>query len=276
MPDKTFLEDYPLLKKFDIARGYFEQDFQSLPKPAINMHCAVCKSIQTYNMENEYGENSIEGDKTTIWNSTVRAVYRCSACFKSEYLFFIEFIRTDVGKNKQGNSYIVGYMRKVGQNPPWSIKMEKNLEKMLGEHADFYKKGLVCESQGYGIGAYAYYRRIVETIIDQLLDLIPELLEAEQQQQYKEALKKTKEATRAKDKIAIVKDMLPSSLIAEGYNPLGIIYKSLSEGIHALSDDDCLVQAELIRTSLNFLVDEILRKKQNLKVYTDSIKKLAS
>jgi hypothetical protein len=166
-------------------------------------------------------------------------------------------------------------MRKVGQNPPWSINMEKNLEKLLEDHADFYKKGLICESQGYGIGAYAYYRRIVETIIDQLLDLIPEILEPDKQQQYNEALIKTKETVSAKDKMAIIKDLLPSSLKAEGHNPLSIIYKSLSEGIHSLSDDDCLVQAELIRRSLNFLIDEILRKKQTLKEYTDSIKKLA-
>ncbi|HYT43980.1 MAG TPA: hypothetical protein VEP90_16690 [Methylomirabilota bacterium] len=258
MPDKAFLEDYPLLKKFDFARSYFATDFGHLPKPAINMHCAKCKSNQTYNMINEYGENLENGDEVGIWGETVRAQYKCSACNNSEYLFFIEFIFIKHEKNDKGNTFEVGYIRKVGQNPPWSIKMEKNLEEMLVEYADFYKRGLICESQGYGIGAYAYYRRIVETIIDQLLDSIPELLEADEQEKYKEALEKAKQTARAKDKIALVKDMLPPSLKAEGYNPLSIIYKSLSEGIHGLSDDDCLVQAELIRNSLNFLVDEIL------------------
>ena len=28
------------------------------------------------------------------------------------------------------------------------------------------KKGLINESQGYGIGAFAYYRRIVEVVND--------------------------------------------------------------------------------------------------------------
>ena len=60
-------------------------------------------------------------------------------------------------------------MKKVGQSPAWDIVMDKELESLLGDHAYFYKSGLICESQRYGIGAFAYYRRIVEEVIDELL-----------------------------------------------------------------------------------------------------------
>ena len=59
---------------------------------------------------------------------------------------------------------------KVGQEPAWSIDIEPYLEKIFGKYVNDYKKGLINESQGYGIGAFAYYRRIVEVIIDELLN----------------------------------------------------------------------------------------------------------
>jgi hypothetical protein len=55
-----------------------------------------------------------------------------------------------------------GFVQKVGQFPPWSIRVDRNAEQILGQHVEIYKRGLTCESQGYGIGAFSYYRRIVE------------------------------------------------------------------------------------------------------------------
>lgn len=63
---------------------------------------------------------------------------------------------------------------------------------MLGEREETFKKGLTCESQGYGIGAYAYYRRIVEEVIDELLDGIADLMSGEDKEKYMEALEEKK------------------------------------------------------------------------------------
>ncbi len=41
---------------------------------------------------------------------------------------------------------------------------------MLGEHLKDYRKGLICENHSYGVGAYSYYRRIIENVIDDLLN----------------------------------------------------------------------------------------------------------
>ncbi len=45
MPDKTFLEEYPLYRKFRCALPAHIAD---VPRPAINMDCAVCRSPQTF------------------------------------------------------------------------------------------------------------------------------------------------------------------------------------------------------------------------------------
>ena len=96
------------------------------------------------------------------------------------------FIHFGVGKfetedeeGKKEEQEII-YMEKIGQYPGWNIEMDKELEKMLGEHTKYYKRGLICESQSYGIGAYAYFRRITEDIIDELLESILGLVEEDE------------------------------------------------------------------------------------------------
>jgi len=86
------------------------------------------------------------------------------------------------------------------------ISIGKELERVLDKHADDYKKGRICELHGYGIGAYAYYRRIVEQTIDKLLNRIHDLLDEKEKLIYEKALRLTQKNSPAKDKIALVKD----------------------------------------------------------------------
>jgi hypothetical protein len=171
--------------------------------------------------------------------------------------------------DEQGESIM-----KVGQFPSWEIAMDKNLVALLGEHSGFYKKGLVCESQGYGIGARAYYRRIVETIIDQLLESVTDLIPETEKPRYLAALQKTKQTIVAKEKIELVKDLLPEILRPSGQNPLGLLHDFLSGGLHAGSEEECLESAQHIREVLVFLVNQIIRSKSSSKQFTESMKKL--
>lgn len=277
MLSKIFLETFPLYKRLNIELGYYEDGMADIPRPAINLFCKPCNSIQTFNMINKYWENETDSEMTArridIWGKTVRAVYQCSACNNYQYLFFLEFIKT--GKSDKDENVYKGYIRKVGQNPPWEIEIDKSLEKLLNNHADLYKKGLVCESQSYGIGAYSYFRRIIEKIIDELLAQIPDLIEDERDRiKYLELLEKTKKEKNAESKIKLVKDLLPKSLRSGDLNPLEIIYSSLSEGLHGKEDDECMEMAEDIKNSLIFLIKEVSSKKSTKSAFTDSMRKL--
>lgn len=53
MPNKQFLEDYPLFRKF---KTNFPSTLDKFPRPPINMRCQTCDSIQTFNMINNYWE----------------------------------------------------------------------------------------------------------------------------------------------------------------------------------------------------------------------------
>jgi hypothetical protein len=191
-------------------------------------------------------------------------VYLCIHCQKFERLFFIK-----IDDKRQ-------WLMKIGQYPSWDIKGEPNLEKLLGKHADYYKKGLVCESQGYGIGAFGYYRRIVEETIDGLLGEIASLMAGTELANYQKALEKVKITTVTQDKIELVKDLLPPILRPDGMNPLSVLHSILSEGLHAGSDEICLEHAASCREILIFLVNQVEASKNSARTFTESMRKLLS
>jgi hypothetical protein len=137
-----------------------------------------------------------------------------------------------------------------------------------------FRKGLVCESQGYGIGAFSYYRRITEEIIDELLDSITDLVEEANKVEYKIALEKTKQTRVTQDKIDLVKGLIPSILKPNGMNPLGVLHSELSEGLHAATDQACLENASHIKSILIFLINQIIQSKESAKGFTESMKSL--
>ena len=128
--------------------------------------------------------------------------------------------------------------------------------------------------QGYGIGSFGYYRRIVEEIIDGLLDEVSHLLAGEALTQYQEALEKTKQTTVTQEKIDLVKDLLPPILRPEGMNPLATLHSALSEGLHADSDETCLEYAGTCREVLVFLTSQVVASKATGKSFTASMRKL--
>jgi len=258
MPNKEFLEEYPLYRKFIVE---LPATLDKLPKQAIHMHCQLCSSEQTFNMVNEYYD-LFEFMNTRSKNTNVRLVYLCQSCQAFSRHFYV-YLSNDLD-----------YIYKVGQYPAWEIKIDKNLEKVLGKHASNFKKGIVCESQGYGIGAFAYYRRITEEIIDDLLDSIFDLIEESGKEEYKTALEKTKKTRVTQDKIDLIKDLLPTILRPDGMNPLGVLHSELSEGMHANSDQECLEFATHIREILTFLVNQIIQSKESAKQFTSSMKSI--
>lgn len=255
---KEFLEEYSLFRKLKCE---VPRTLNSIPKPPINMSCHDCDSVQTFNMVNEYYEN-YRISNTVSADEKVRLVYECQSCrqFTRQFQIYI--------------SPELDYIYKYGQYPEWEIKMDKNLEKTLGRHAKTFRKGLVCESQGYGIGAFAYYRRITEEIIDELLDSIADLIEEDNKAEYLSALEETKKTRVTQEKIDLVKDLLPTLLRPSGMNPLGVLHSELSEGLHAETDENCLENASHIRDILTFLINQIIQSKEASKQFTSSMKSI--
>ena len=141
MPSKQFLEEYPLYRKFNVDQLPSTTD--QLPVIQINMDYPTCKSSQTFAMTNKYWENC-DCSNYPVKGIVFRMIYLCVHCQKFERAFYV--------KVDNSNKWFM----KVGQYPSWETKGNVNIEKHLGEHSSYYRKGLVCESQGYGIGACGY------------------------------------------------------------------------------------------------------------------------
>lgn len=276
MANKKFLEEYSLYRKFPTGFHYWET-LENLPKPAIHMYCNKCGSEQTFNMINNYDEVDYYKD-ANISGTLIRTLYRCSACSEFDRRFLIRFWTEIIeDKNEKGEDIEkkVIYMEKVGQFPSWDISMDKELENLLEKHSSFYKSGLICESQGYGIGAFAYYRRIVEEVIDGLLTSVEDMLtDQAEKEKYAFALVKVRQTTVTQEKIELVKDLLPNSLRPDGVNPLSALHSALSEGLHAEDEDTCLEYAEAVRNTLVFLVNKLVRTKSENKSFSLSMRKI--
>lgn len=259
MPEKLFLETYPLYRYTNLKMLY--TSLLHFEKCAINMKCFECKSNQTFTMRNDYYRYKIDNDPSPN-NKVLKLDYKCTHCEKFERFFTIH-ISAD-GKK-------VG---KVGQFPPWEINLEKKIENILGNRSELYKMGIINESQSYGIGAYAYYRRIVEEIIQELIESIEKLIPETDKPKYIDALEQTKKTTVTEKKIELVKELLPSNLRPDGLNPLSILHSALSEGLHNLPDSECLRIANEIRETIIYLITQIKDQEYTAKKYSENMKKI--
>jgi hypothetical protein len=101
--------------------------------------------------------------------------YRCRNCGREKQHYWIEWSE----RNPPGEGQDAGVIIKVGQWPPLSIEPPSDLAKILGkEDANLYKKALINASISHGVGALAYFRRVIENKVNQLIDLIAEAAQA--------------------------------------------------------------------------------------------------
>lgn len=267
MPDIKFLEEQSLYNKFPFEIPEYIQEFKQVN---INMFCNVCNDIRTFNMTNDYQDSATHIHPRTRRIEDVRAKqnkyitldYLCASCKEFQRFFFIR-----ISEN-------LDYIQKIGQFPPLDISIPKYIRKAIGEYEDYYRKGRISENFGYGIGTHAYYRRIIEGIIDELLDKISNLLPDTEREIYEEALSRAKKEKNATDKIEIVKDLVPTILIRDRYNPLKTLHEALSIGIHVESDEVCIENAIIIRKNLEFLVEAIYRYEERSKEYIKDMDKI--
>lgn len=271
LPNKQFIENYPLYKPFNYD---FPRSFDDFPKPPIHVYCEVCKSEQTFTVLKDYMNYSIVSKWGILGthngqcdNTVILIEYTCTACRNYHKTYLVKCFKNSASGRPP-------YIEKIGQYPPWDISVDKELQKILADHLEVYKKGLICESQGYGIGAYAYYRRIIEDIIDSLIDSIYSLYNQNDKEKYKAEYVKIKSSKIADEKITIAKVILPDSLRPGGINPLSLLYDSLSKGLHAKNDEECLELAGDIRKMLILLVERIAKEREASKELLEIAKKL--
>lgn len=261
MADKNEITDI-------VGRGYFLKEFlESVPPgtvvtliesptlqfdddpyfatPTIELHC----STQTCDGRRFWECN----DRLRITNGGVShsfLTYYCKNCESSLKHYAIEITQ----KNPGGFAIL-----KLGETPSFGPPLPSRLITLLRDDLEYLSKGRRAENQGMGIGAFAYYRRVIENQKNKIFeavinvakrlpatdDLIADLESAKKETQFSKAIER-------------IKSGFPPVLLIHGnQNPLTLLHDALSNGLHEQSDSSCLETATDVRIVLTELADRI-------------------
>jgi len=176
--------------------------------------------------------------------------YACSNCRRYEKSFSLAAQR-----NKSSEA---GYCLKFGEMPEYGPPTPARLIKLIGPDRELFLKGRRCENQGLGVGAFVYYRRVVESqknrILDEIIKVANKVGASSEQLKTLNAAKSEVQFSRA---LADVKDAIPQALLINGHNPLTLLHSALSDGLHARSDQHCLETATSVRVVLAELSERL-------------------
>ena len=214
---KKFLEEVALYSRETYKRPKFHRSSLSINE--IEAHCAQCNQSRPFQDMRSRGGGAgfaVEALKPVITDFE----FKCASCRKSTISILVEQTVTE-------DSIV---LMKFGELPRKALERDPILQKFFSKDSDNYEKATVCLAKGYGIAAFAYYRRIIENNIYKLLDMIKEEIEAsEHDPKLSAAIAELRNESPLSDKIKIANTALPNYLVPDGLNPLGRLYQVLSE-----------------------------------------------
>lgn len=248
---REFLENTSLYswKSFKLP----QMNRSSLRINEIDSYCDACQQSRPFQDLRSYGGGAGTAFKA-LASGTSYFEFTCVSCRKQKHEFLVEQIVTE--------SEIK--MQKYGELPRKKLDRDKALQKFFSDDSENYEKAIVCLSHGFGVAAFAYMRRIIENNIEKLLEMIKDDNNStDNNSDVLSALEELKKQSPMSDKISIANNALPTYLQPDGLNPLGRLYQILSEGVHSLSDSECLDRANRIQSCLKYLISELGARKAN-------------
>jgi hypothetical protein len=193
--------------------------------------------------------------------------FTCTGCIVQTAVFALMTEQKGLGE---------AVLQKVGHGPGSAVRVDPRVAKAMGPNVGLYRKGLESEFHSFGIGAYGYFRQVAENIVDRMLKTLRAEAHASGDTELCDAIDGLDPKAPASARIAIVKDHLPATLRPGGSNPLGAIYKVLSQGIHAGADEECLEQATELRIAMTYLVQELAERREKREAYVAAVRELSA
>ena len=248
---EDFLSNYPPGEVQAIGNLGVIRSPSSTPiliKPRLKLFCpnSVCSGVRFF--------DSYQTKKVTLsekW-SRIFLHYSCANCRTHSKIFAIMARwNTDIDD---------GEAIKVGEWPPFGPKVSARVISILGEDKDLFLMGRRAEIQGLGIGALAYYRKVIENQKDHIIDeIIRVVRRTGSPEPHIQKLKSAKMEKRFKEAVELISDALPQALLINGYNPLALLDQALSKGSYADNDTDALKLATALRRILSELAERVVR-----------------
>ncbi|WP_313495209.1 hypothetical protein [Stenotrophomonas sp.] len=262
---KRFLQEAPLYSWREFQPPEIERS--SLAVTQIDLHCEICDKERPFMDLRSSGGGAGSGTvvKPVLRTGTSYFTFRCVTCRKDERNYLVEQV-------VEGGTVRV---QKYGERPRGRVPRDRRLQKFLQDDRENYEKAVLCLSHEYGIAAFAYFRRIVETNIGRLLELVEEDAKASGGDAATlSALQELRKESPMSERIKLANLALPHHLRPDGLNPLGRLYQVLSEGVHSLSEEDCLRKARDTSECLAFLVSELTARRQHREKFKAAVSQL--
>jgi hypothetical protein len=271
---RNFFTNAPLYEQFkmvigesdDESHGYLDVYISDAQSPAhliygftenIRLFCPTCGMESSFASERMPAPGSFSDDK--------RRIVKVGRGFGEDRLqvFQKTFICTHDKQTPPTVSFTVlfseseKWIMKIGQWPSHAdiqteLLSEYNTVFEQGEKP-LIQKGLGLATHGAHLGAFAYFRRFLENLVNKAHDKMGK----PEDDWYK---------LRFREKIEVVKDELPEEMD----DLLKPLYGRLSEGIHALSEKECAGMLEAVFGAIVILLEERLaikkKKDRHLKV----------
>ena len=213
--------------------------------PEIELHCETesCSGVRRFECRDT--KLLSENDVTFAFLR-----YTCKNCEEFMKVFALAVSR-------DGNT-TSGEVQKLGEIPPYGPPTPPRVMKLVGEDRELFLKGRRAELRGLGIGAFAYYRRVVEEQKSRIIEQIGKVAtKIKPSEETAKLFAKAKGETQFSTAIDMIKSAIPESLLIDGHNPLTLLHSALSEGLHAQTDEQCLELATSIRVVLTELAERI-------------------
>ena len=229
--------------------------------PEIQLHCSNnnCNGVRFFRCVSGAGKRL----KNTY--EFIYITYKCSNCQETEKTYSLA-VKLDEEENPTGELY------KFGELPTYGPPTPSRLIKLIGPDRDTFLKGRRCENQGLGIGAFIYYRRVVENQKNRILNEIIKVSEKLSAPAEKiDVLRKAVEENQFSKALDMAKDAIPESLLINGHSPVLLLHSALSKGVHALSDEECLELASSVRIVLGELSDRLSQALKDEAVLTKAL-----
>jgi hypothetical protein len=231
-----------------------------LHTPELQLHCTheKCNGVRFFRCTDPSLRISVDNSGSAF----IR--YLCSNCRVTDKIFAIEFSR-DRGE-------LSGEIYKYGELPPYGPPVPSRLISLMGPDRDEFLQGRRSENLGLGVAAFTYYRRVVERqkdrILKQIINVANKIGADPQQVKLLEAAVAESQFAKALD---MAKDALPDVLFIDGHNPIKLLHGTLSEGVHILTDAECLEIASSVRVVLAELSERMAMAVKDEAILTSAL-----
>ena len=241
--------------------------------PPIALYCygKICEREMVFSPASNTGPDLDQNAAKDVF-----VTYTCNHCRSQSK-------RSALRVTRKGRTDGTGLVFKYGEHPLFGPHTPSRLISLIGPDRDLFLAGRRAENAGLGIGAFSYYRRVVDRqkarIISQIAGVARKLGASKD---VLELLRQAEKEWSFSKSVDPIKDLIPSALLIDGHNPLLLLHAALSKGMHdenQLTDADCLALARdirLIMTQVAERIAELSREDSELKAALGRLLKLGS